>query len=173
MPNNITFAFSPADDRELIVQVDRITAGPTDTELLSSSVPMFIDSTIPYIYLPLSACELFEASFGLIWDNTTGLYLLNDTQSAILKSQNPNVTFTLRNLTSPTTFDITLPYSAFDLTASYPLVENATKYFPLKRADNSTQYTLGRTFFQEAYVPSPYPRLLNLHKLEMQSNKKL
>ena len=48
--------------------------------------------------------------------------------------------------------DIVLPYASFDLLASYPRVLNATKYFPLKRAANESQYTLGRTFLQEAYV---------------------
>ena len=54
--------------------------------------------------------------------------------------------------------DITFPYSAFQLTAAYPLVDTDTKYFPLKRADNESQYTLGRTFFQEAYVVTDYER---------------
>ncbi|KAK6426153.1 hypothetical protein LTR95_016147 [Oleoguttula sp. CCFEE 5521] len=31
-------------------------------------------------------------------------------------------------------------------------------YFPLKRAQNSTQYTLGRVFLQEAYVIADYER---------------
>jgi hypothetical protein len=29
-------------------------------------------------------------------------------------------------------------------------VSNQTRYFPLQRAANDTQYTLGRTFLQEA-----------------------
>jgi hypothetical protein len=29
-------------------------------------------------------------------------------------------------------------------------VKNTTSYFPLKRAANDTQYTLGRAFLQEA-----------------------
>jgi hypothetical protein len=170
IPNDLTIDFGPEDDRELLVQLEQITAtGTANTTLLPSEIPIFIDSTLPYIYLPLSACELFETAFGLTWDNTTELYLLSDAQYTNLKSQNPNITFTLGNLTSPTTVDVTLPYSAFDLTASYPLVQNATKYFPLKRADNSTQYTLGRTFFQEAYVynPSFYTSL----NVMIQSNK--
>jgi len=48
------------------------------------------------------------------------------------------------------TVRIVLPYAAFDLKAEYPLVQNTSYYFPLKHAANETQYTLGRTFLQEA-----------------------
>jgi hypothetical protein len=54
--------------------------------------------------------------------------------------------------------NITFPYAAFDLTASSPLVDNTTRFFPLKRAVNESQYTLGRAFFQEAYVIADYER---------------
>jgi hypothetical protein len=59
---------------------------------------------------------------------------------------------------SSTSINITLPYAAFDLTASTPLATPATRYFPLKRAANSTQWVLGRTFFQEAFVVADYER---------------
>jgi hypothetical protein len=151
VPNDLTFDFGPQDDRELLVQLNKITTG-TDTSLLPSAISVLLDSTVPCIYLPEAACALFESKFGLSWDNTTQLYLLTDAQHNALQTQNPNITFTLGNLTSSTTVDIVLPYSAFDLTVSYPIVANATRYFPLKRANDSSQYTLGRTFFQEAYV---------------------
>ena len=38
------------------------------------------------------------------------------------------------------------------------MAPNPTRYFPLARATNSSQYTLGRTFFQEAYVTVDYER---------------
>jgi len=149
IPNNLTWDLAPADDRDLVVQIEGITTG-TNSSLLSESIPAFLDSTVPYIYLPVAACELFETAFGLTWDNATGLYLLNDTQHTNLKNLNPNITFSLGNLTSTTKVDITLPYSAFDLTVTYPHVSNSTRYFPLQRATDVKDYTLGRTFFQEA-----------------------
>jgi len=42
------------------------------------------------------------------------------------------------------------------LNTSYPLVNDNLRYFPLKRADNDTQYTLGRVFLQNAYVIANY-----------------
>jgi hypothetical protein len=54
--------------------------------------------------------------------------------------------------------NVVLPYSAFDQQATYPIYPNATNYFPIRRADNDTQYTIGRVFFQEAYVRIDYDR---------------
>lgn len=93
----------------------------------------------------------FENAFGLTWNATSELYLVNDTLHAILQASNINITFTLGvGKTGGDTVDITLPYASFDLRATPPLVQNTTSYFPLKRAANSTQYTLGRAFLQEA-----------------------
>jgi hypothetical protein len=149
IPNNLTFNFGPQYDRELLVKLNKITTDD-GTSLLQQPISTFLDSTVPYIYLPEAACAMFESTFGLIWDSNTQLYLLTDAQHTSLKSQNPKIIFTLGTLTSLQTVDIMLPYSAFDLTVSYPIVANATRYFPLKRANDSSQYTLGRTFFQEA-----------------------
>lgn len=118
----------------------------------------FLDSTVPYIYLPLAACTLFENAFGIIWNDTAQLYLVNTTQHVLLQTQNPSVTFTLGNNSTSSKVNITLPYAAFDLTASYPLVNGTEKYFPLQRAYNDSQYTLGRAFFQEAYIITDYER---------------
>lgn len=149
VPNDLTWDLAPADDRDLVVQIEDITTGTGDS-LLSDPIPAFLDSTVPYIYLPVAACEEFEKAFGLTWNNDSQLYLLNDTQHTDLKTRNPNITFTIGNLTSATKLDIVFPYAAFDLTVAYPHVTNPTRYFPLKRAEKVEQYTLGRTFFQEA-----------------------
>jgi hypothetical protein len=77
-----------------------------------------------------------------------------------LLSQNPQITFTIGNDVSfdEQMVEITLPYAAFDLEVSAPIVNSTTKYFPLKRAANDSQYTLGRTFLQEAYLTADYER---------------
>lgn len=64
----------------------------------------------------------------------------------------------LTNCPQQTTQNIELPYAAFDLQASYPYYETPTRYFPIRRAANETQYTFGRTFFQEAFVIADYER---------------
>jgi len=82
----------------------------------------------------------------------SGLYLINDTHHNALYDSNAEVTFRLSDVKSGgDTVAITLPYRAFDLVAEPPLVtSNSSYYFPLKRANSSAQYTLGRVFLQEA-----------------------
>lgn len=90
---------------------------------------------------------------GLTFDNRTERYLVNDTTHTKLLQLNPSITFKLSvNATGGTTLNLNFPYAAFDLQASYPIYSNRTNYFPLRRAFNDSQYTLGRTFLQEAYV---------------------
>ncbi|KUJ22874.1 acid protease [Mollisia scopiformis] len=157
-PNNLTFAFSTESDSDLTVSIKSIaqTSSSGNGSLSSSSFSAFLDTTTPYLWLPDEVCAQFEEAFGITYDNTSGLYLVNDTLHDSLVSQNANITFTLGNATSSETVDIVLPYAAFDLTASSPLVETPTRYFPLKRANATSQVTLGRTFFQEAYLITDY-----------------
>lgn len=152
IPNNVSFAFNEIDIRDMTVIVKQVTmkAENISQEFLSKSIAAFVDSTVPYIYLPLEVCEKFEAAFGLTWNDNVKAYLVNDTLNIRLKAQNPSVTFTLGTLTTTNTVNISLPYAAFDLIADYPLMPNKTRYFPLMRAVNDSQYTLGRTFLQEA-----------------------
>lgn len=107
-------------------------------------------------------CEVFESAFGLTWNSTTELYTLNSTQHDTLLKLNPTITFTLSPSLPPTSTDksvaIAFPYSAFNLNLSWPHAESSSYYFPLKRAANETQYTLGRAFLQEAYLIADYER---------------
>lgn len=149
--NDVEFDFDALDKRDLSVQIDSITytqAGD-DTTLSSTPISAFLDSTINWLYLPLSVCEAFEKAFGIEYDEVGAGYPVNDTLHEILVSNAATVTFTLRNPAKSGQVDITLPYRAFDLVTDFPDGSSA-KYFPLQRADNSSQYTLGRTFFQEA-----------------------
>lgn len=143
------------DAGNLSVEMQSITASNTltsDVTILSKGVSALIDTTLPFIWLPLPACQVFETAFGLTWNDPKQLYLINDTVHQQLRNTNPSVTFSLaRNSTSPSV-NITLPYGAFDLQASNPIFPNGTNYFPLRRASDESQYTLGRTFFQEAYL---------------------
>lgn len=152
------FNFNDEDIRDLTVQIDSITTNDGKTSLLPTPIPAMVDSGDPCIWLPLEACTLFEQAFGLTFDDKTQRYLLNATQHTSLKAMNPSVTFKLGNLTVGANVEITLPYAAFDLNVSSPIVSQSTSYFPLRRAVNDTQYTLGRTFFQEAYVTADYDR---------------
>lgn len=164
VPNDVRFTFGSDTGRELVVGIQSITgssAGSSNTTLLKNGILARLDSSQSYIWLPNSTCLLFEQAFGLIWDDKTQLYLVNDTLHQSLITANPSVTFRLGNgITGSPTVDITLPYGAFDLTVSPPLVSGTTsrRYFPLKRAANDSQYILGRAFLQEAYITVDYER---------------
>ena len=143
-----------------MVGILSITATETinnNITLLSNDIAALVDTTLPFTWLPLSICQVFEKAFGLVWNDTNQYYLVNDTIHQQLLSQKPNVTFELGNRTlGQNTVNITLPYAAFDLQASSPIFQNGTNYFPLRRASNPSQYTLGRAFFQEAYLLIDY-----------------
>lgn len=157
-PNGVTFAIAE-DERDLMTSIEKITTDSGNTNLLPERITAYLDSAVPFIYLPVEACVLFEKAFSLTWNETKELYIVSDVEHTLLLSKNPSVTFVIGSATQNT--EITLPYAAFDLTATYPFTESVNtniRYFPLRRAMNSTQYTLGRTFFQEAYVIADYER---------------
>ena len=148
--NDVTFAFNQVDERDLTVEVESILMSTSNNSvlLLNNSIAAYIDSTIPYFYLPLNVCQEFEDAFGIQWNDDVQAYLVNDTLHNSLQAQNATVTFSISNRTQ--SVNVSLPYAAFDLIAEYPLVTNTTRYFPLMRATNESQYTLGRAFLQEA-----------------------
>ncbi len=143
--------------RDLLVEIRSITYDTLGSSpLLAQSTYAFIDSMVTQMWLPTAICKGFESAFGLQWDSDTELYSLSDSQHQTLLDQKPEFTFTLGS--GSNTVDITLPYAAFDLTISPPLVAKKTHYFPLKQAQNDSTITLGRVFLQEAYVIADYDR---------------
>lgn len=158
--NDVQFRLSADVTRDIVVGIQSIIYSGTSTvPLLPVPIYAFIESTDPNIWLPLPACLLFEQAFGLTWDDSISKYLMNETLYTSNLAANPIVTFRLGVSTSGgSTASIAFPFAAFALKAAYPFVANSTYYFPLRRADNSTQYTLGRTFLQEAYLIVDYDR---------------
>lgn len=162
--NDSSFTFSTDPSKLLTVHVDSIMATNTFQGAISLSSEAHlsvIDSTVAQLWLPTDICTQFEQAFGLTYDPYTDLYLVNDTVHANLTTLNPTVTIKLTNSAQDTATkytNIELPYAAFDLQASYPYYTNATRYFPIRRAANDTQYVLGRTLLQEAYLIVDYER---------------
>ncbi|TVY36337.1 hypothetical protein LSUB1_G006371, partial [Lachnellula subtilissima] len=109
------------------------------------------------------------------WTTPIQLISTTDRVTAIIDSSTPYLwlpqslefTVTLSNTGSSTGLvNITLPYAAFDLQLTFPAIPNTTYgssnsekyYFPIKRASNQAQYTIGRSFLQEAYLITDYER---------------
>ncbi|KAL8636737.1 MAG: hypothetical protein Q9228_005902 [Teloschistes exilis] len=102
---------------------------------------------------------MFERAFGLVWNSTYEMYLVDDALHESLLTRKPTFTFTISNsLTEGSAVDIVLPYSSFDLSYLPSFDTPTLRYFPILRADNDTQLTLGRAFLQEAYVTTDYQR---------------
>ncbi|KAL6715357.1 hypothetical protein ACLMJK_007623 [Lecanora helva] len=153
--HNVSFPLAGDDSSSPVLSIKSITASGTinqDADILTESVSATIDTTLPFIWLPVSACTKFEKAFGLMWNDSKELYLINQTTHQQLVNTNPSITFSLASQAAGAMINITLPYLAFNLQASSPTFANGTNYFPLKRAFNASQYTLGRTFLQEAFM---------------------
>ncbi|KAI4105400.1 MAG: hypothetical protein LQ339_003464 [Xanthoria mediterranea] len=159
VPTNISFNLASDVARDLVVGIKSITSTYNNgsvSSLLPSPTLAFIDSTVPYLYLPEDACKAFESELGLVYNKKNNLYFVDDALHQTLTNINPKFTFRLANDKSSDPFvDIILPYASFDLVLKPPLRSNATSYFPLRRG-NDSQITLGRAFLQEAYIITDY-----------------
>jgi hypothetical protein len=144
--------------RDLLVNLEGLAYDSSDSKrpLLAESIYVFIDSLVSQMWLPIDACKRFEDAFSLTWNASAQFYYIPEATHSALVSQNPTFTFTFGS--GGRTVDISLPYAAFDLELSKPYVNGTARYFPLKQANDSSQYTLGRAFLQEAYVVADYDR---------------
>jgi hypothetical protein len=158
--NDVIFTMTGDNSRDIVVTVRSITSttGTGNSTLMSSPEFAFIDSTVPELWLPTDVCKEFEKAFGIALDESTGIYLIDNSTRQKLHDLNPNITITLGNqMTGGNTVDIVLPYAAFDQNITAPVLPNRTAwYFPIMQTSDSSQYRLGRTFLQEAYVTTHY-----------------
>jgi hypothetical protein len=152
--NGISLPMTPtyASPQGLLVAVKAIIMNnATNTSLLPNGIQAVVDAGLPHIWLPLEACSLFEEAFGLVYNSTVNRYLVNETLHRQLQSENSSVSFILgSNSAEEPTANITLPYGSFDLELGPPILNETQRYFPLRRTDDESQYTLGRSFLQEA-----------------------
>ncbi|OJD36826.1 acid protease [Diplodia corticola] len=160
------FSFADSQDQFLIVGVQSIDTNFSLTavgsqELVGNGHLSSIDSTVSELWLPEDVCNNFAAAFGLIYDERSTYYTINDTMHNKLLAENPTLTFRLGNGKDNDpkhSIQIELPYAALDLFVEPPAYPNKTRYFPVRRAENDTQYTIGRTLLQEAYLTVHYER---------------
>lgn len=180
--HNTTFDLDPNQNPVVALNEITVTAQPLPSSNVStgwSSNPLTllgpneaslftIDSSTPYLWLPEAVCLEFEKALGLTYDDAVQLYTFgsNSTQHEVLVNWNMTFQFAVSDLPgSSNSVSLSVPYEAFDLQLSYPYPGlNATQsspptnYFPLRKAENNTQYTIGRTFLQETYLKVDYER---------------
>lgn len=181
--HNVSFDLDPNLDPVVALNEITVTAAPLSNSNVSTGwannsttllgpadVALYtIDSSTPYLWLPESVCSRFEKAFGLVYDENVQLYTFNNdlTQHDTLVNWNLTFNFAIADLpgSSSNSISLTLPYAAFDLQLTYPFpglnatqFSPATKYFPLRKAANDTQYIIGRAFLQETYLVVDYER---------------
>ena len=181
-PHDVTFDLDPNGNPVVALNEITVTAQLPPSSQVSTGWPgnslkllgtdeanlFTIDSSTPYLWLPGEVCLEFEKAFGLTYDDNVRLYTFgsNSTQREALVNWNMTLNFVVADLPgSSNVVSLSLPYDAFDLQLSYPYPGlNATQsspptnYFPLRKATNRTQYTIGRTFLQETYLKVDYER---------------
>lgn len=141
---------------------------PDDNDLIPSDNDYLftIDSSTPFFWFPEKICDSFAKALGLTYNETLQLYTYgsNSSRYDTIAGWDLNFTFTLSNLPdSSKSVQIELPFSALDHKLSYPFPDLASRpdgdgvrYFPLRKANDSRQYTIGRAFLQEAYLTVNY-----------------
>ncbi|GME64606.1 acid protease [Neofusicoccum parvum] len=164
-PPIYNFAFASDLDRFLQVGIQSIfttfslnQSGPANL-VLSHGHFSLIDSTVSHLWLPGEVCDNFATAFNLTYDAEENYYLISDTVRQRLLAENITLSFKLGNdhhFSTNDSIEIKLPYDAFDLFIRPPAYPNTTRYFPIRRASNDTQYTIGRAFLQEAYLTVDY-----------------
>lgn len=184
VPHNVTFNLNPDNNPQASINTIFVESSATGNnfttprQLLQPSdrVSVIIDSSTPYLWLPAAVCDRFAQTLGLSYNDTLDLYTYdqNATQHDTLANSQLSFTFSLSDVSSsPAMVNITLPFQAFDLQLTYPAIPNSTygnpdatkNYFPLRRATDESQYTIGRAFLQEAYLITDYERsIFSVHQ---------
>ena len=87
---------------------------------------------------------------------------MNDTLHEQLIGDDASFAFNIvaADNTNQTSISLVLPYANLylQLSNTYPGIQNTTRYFPLRRVANETQFTLGRAFLQNTYLIVDYER---------------
>ncbi|PQE30194.1 aspartic-type endopeptidase protein [Rutstroemia sp. NJR-2017a WRK4] len=130
-----------------------------DTAAASDEVlPVNIDPSVPYIYLPSSTCDILASYLPIIYEPSLRLYLWNTT-SPLYKPITTSPSFLSFNLSTSTgdSANIQVPFSLLTLNLTGPLSNTSepTPYFPCQPSTlpsfSTPVWTLGRAFLQAAF----------------------
>lgn len=131
----------------------------TTKNALGDGIKATIDTNTPDMWLPTAACDAIASLLGLTYFQEADRYIVNETARSNLQSLQPTLSIVIgTSETAGATVTIEIPYGALDLQASYPIFGTPTNYFPLRRAANESQFTLGRAFLQEVYLSVDWER---------------
>ncbi|ORY18322.1 aspartic peptidase domain-containing protein [Clohesyomyces aquaticus] len=135
---------SSDEERPLTVGLQSIvvTNSLNGTLMLSDPTGFLIpiDSSVSDLWLPRSICGKLESVFGLQYHEASTRYVLSESAPSRLLQLSPKVTVLIgTGVVEGKTISIDIPYSAFDLTAGFPIFGgNPVHYFPIRRAANDS-----------------------------------
>ena len=159
LDNPSVFPFGQDENRELMPYIQGISGHPKLESSSNTGFTVVLNTAVPDIWLPEATCDAFEAAFNLQYNLTTDRYSLNQTAYAAIGVSNPSVTFLLSTGPTAKAVNITMSWRSFDLVdKSIDTTPDGSRYFAIRRGQNTTQYTLGRAFFQDAYVIADWER---------------
>lgn len=160
--NDVTFPFGADISLDFQVAIQRITANESNENLLSTPIIAYISTLIPDLWLPNSACEAFLRAFRLSYSNETQAFYVNSSQHEVNLASNPIASWQIGPETSGPSVAINMPYWNFYMAATAgdtnSIMQEGGFRFPIRRATKDTQYILGRTFLQSAYLSADYER---------------
>lgn len=181
-PNDISFTLNPNYYPEVAIQTVTVSssqsqglvalppnwnANPLRVMQPSMAALFTVDTSTPFLWMPPAVCDSFADALNLTYNSDLDLYMFSNVSSPqVLSDWGLSFTFTLANsVDSTSSAQLVISYDAFDLQLSYgfPNLDitdgsSAVSYFPLRRANSSTQYTIGRAFLQETYLVVDYER---------------
>lgn len=173
VPNSVWFTLTNGNIPSLALMSMQVSSSSPSTNWSSNPLQLFsndqaatftIDSSTPFLWLPEPVCENIAKALSLTWDPDLELYLPVSGSPQDLINMGLNFTFNFaKSVSSSETLSLHVSYDAFNLQLSYPypgLSSNYSteklSYFPLRRANNTLQYTIGRAFLQETYLIVEY-----------------
>jgi hypothetical protein len=120
------------------------------------SMPVLVEATVPYLFLPQSSCDAIARNLPVTYDPNLGLYLWNTADPAYntIVSSPSFLAFTFRlNNSVSQNLTINVPFALLNLTLEPPLVGTPMQYFPCSpRQGPGGNYELGRAFLQAAFI---------------------
>src|SRR6266480_1410924 len=74
---SISYRYRFIDDHSAVQGITTNSTG-SESSLLFNPIYAYIDSLVPYMWLPLDTCIAFGKAFNLTWNSTLQLYLVDD-----------------------------------------------------------------------------------------------
>ncbi|KAG8528574.1 uncharacterized protein KY384_006261 [Bacidia gigantensis] len=161
--HNVTFPFGLDVGREFTIFLKSVSTSSPSENSVDAGIYALVNSLSPDLCLPKRICDRLQEMLSLEYNSSANRYTVNETFYDYVLDRNTSTSFTFGGDPSVRgdTVNITIPWRSFDLrdrSSNMGLGEKGLMYFPLRRANSSTQYTIGRAFFQNAYVIADYER---------------